>query len=50
MKCPYNDPVWDTCTACQFSNRMPFWYCCLEECGNHDFCKDCDKGIYLRSK
>ena len=22
-------------------NELPFWYCCLNECREHEFCKCC---------
>ena len=36
------------CIACQAEKQMPHDYCCLMECGQHEFCRGCDKGIYLK--
>jgi hypothetical protein len=38
------------CSACQAENEMPYKYCCLSECGEHEFCRGCGKGIYLKNK
>lgn len=29
------------CVKCHKENKLPKWYCCLDECGEHGFCKDC---------
>ena len=29
------------CTACHLENKMPYPYCCLLECGEHEFCRTC---------
>ena len=38
------------CKSCQKQYQMPHIYCCLEECGEHEFCKNCDKGIYFKKE
>lgn len=29
------------CETCSKDNRFPFDYCCLFECGEHEFCRNC---------
>ena len=36
------------CYTCQKEHDMPLRFCCLYECGEHDFCKKCKCGIYLK--
>lgn len=38
------------CVNCQITYKMPFKHCCLYECGEHEFCKNCDKGMYLKGE
>ena len=35
-----------TCAECQKEFNMPEAYCCLDECGEHEFCRSCNHGIY----
>lgn len=37
-----------TCSDCAEAHEFPYSYCCLYECGEHEFCRGCDKGIYLK--
>lgn len=30
-----------SCKDCQLKNKMPFKFCCLIECGEHEFCRAC---------
>lgn len=50
MECPYNGPTGDACNECRARKQMPHTYCCLEVCGEETFCKDCEKGIYLKKE
>lgn len=35
------------CRECAKKFNMPLWdICCLNECGQHEFCRNCEKGIY----
>jgi hypothetical protein len=45
MKCEIVNP---NCKDCEVKYKMPHEYCCLEECGEHEFCKDCKSVIYLK--
>lgn len=45
--CPYLKPSKHTCKSCQKQYEMPYEHCCLDECGEHQFCQGCKKGIYL---
>ena len=52
MVCKYKkplkkDPGYD-CAKCQKDHAMPNKYCCLVECGEHEFCRGCTNGIYLK--
>lgn len=38
------------CKTCQKEYEMPNYYCCLPECGEHEWCRGCDKGIYLKKE
>lgn len=38
------------CKKCSEKYQMPFRFCCLIECGEHEFCRGCDKGIYLKGE
>lgn len=31
-----------TCQACAVINRFPHEFCCLNECGQHSFCINCE--------
>jgi hypothetical protein len=35
------------CEKCHKQYETPHRYCCLNECGEHEFCRSCSKGIYL---
>lgn len=44
-------PNWVRCVECHNQYEMPHPYCCLNECGEHQFCGNynkCNKGIYLK--
>ena len=45
-----NDICINDCEKCSKNNQFPFVFCCLIECGEHEFCKGCDKGIYLKGE
>ena len=34
------------CSRCHKKYNMKYNYCCLNECGEHEFCRGCYKGIY----
>ena len=36
------------CLECQIKHEMPYYFCCLDECGEHEFCKGCTSGVYLK--
>lgn len=50
MECPYETTSRADCIVCQAEKQMPNDYCCLIECGEHEFCRGCDKGIYLKKE
>lgn len=29
------------CNKCHIENNFPELYCCLDECGQHEFCRGC---------
>lgn len=31
------------CKECQAEHDMPYDYCCLLECGQHEWCKYCNQ-------
>lgn len=31
-----------TCVGCSIKNNFPYEYCCLLECGKHEYCLDCE--------
>lgn len=31
-----------TCVGCSIKNNFPYEYCCLHECGKHEYCLDCE--------
>lgn len=35
------------CHECEAKYKIPHEFCCLYECGEHEFCGGCNKGIYL---
>lgn len=35
-----------TCAHCHTKFQMPYHYCCLHECGEHETCNSCKGGIY----
>lgn len=45
--CPYLKPTRHICKSCQKQYEMPYEFCCLDECGEHEFCRNCNKGVYL---
>jgi hypothetical protein len=47
MKCPDERIYIGKCNKCQKEYSMPYIYCCLTECGEHEFCQNCKvrKGI-----
>lgn len=42
----YNCKNTKDCNQCQTEYNMPHSYCCLDECGEHEFCRGCNHGIY----
>lgn len=36
----------NNCKECAKLFKMPHVYCCLDECGEHEFCRGCNHGIY----
>ena len=48
--CPYRKPSRHICISCQKQYEMPYKFCCLEECGEHEFCRGCNKGIYQKKE
>lgn len=49
--CIYNElsgdePTINDCQTCSSYFEFPYTWCCLEECGEHEFCADCECGIY----
>lgn len=34
------------CKKCVVAYHMPYHFCCLYECGEHEFCRNCKGGIY----
>jgi len=48
MKCPYKNAHAGTCMLCQEKYKMPSKFCCLTECGEHEFCRNCTQGAYLK--
>lgn len=49
--CIYNEltgeePTLNDCDKCHGEYNMPRWWCCLRECGEHEFCSGCAHGIY----
>lgn len=36
------------CYECQKEFDMKHYYCCLYECGEHEFCRNCRDGIYSK--
>lgn len=35
-----------SCYTCKDEFDMSHHYCCLYECGEHEFCRNCRDGIY----
>lgn len=51
QKCTYNEltgeePALNDCSKCEVKYNFPYRSCCLLECGEHEFCKACQHGIY----
>lgn len=40
MKC--NDSEKD-CKKCALEHEFPYDFCCLPECGEHEFCRGCKR-------
>lgn len=40
----------EICSICAEIYQYPYRFCCLNECGEHEFCRGCDKGIYLKNE
>lgn len=38
------------CERCKEIYGFRYEFCCLEECGQQEFCRGCDKGIYSKNK
>ena len=36
----------NNCKECSKLFNMPYRYCCLEECHEHEFCRNCNNGIH----
>lgn len=36
----------NNCQECSELFNMPNSFCCLNECHEHEFCRNCEKGIY----
>ena len=48
MECVTN-PNCDSCIECM--KDAPYHFCCRDECGEHEFCRDCKtREIYSNSK
>jgi hypothetical protein len=41
MNCPYEKTSLAKCSKCQTEYDMPFAFCCLIECMEHEFCRGC---------
>lgn len=41
MKCPTDAKTSVDCVECQIKHGMPHYYCCLMECHEHEFCRNC---------
>ena len=39
----------EVCRECIERYDMPYPYCCLDECGEHEFCGDCGNGVYKQN-
>lgn len=37
------DKCLTTCQGCALINKFPFQFCCLYECGEHEFCRGCSR-------
>lgn len=42
-----NCEAYKNCKECADVNLFPYKFCCIKECGEHEFCRGCNKGIYL---
>lgn len=42
----FKTPATSDCDYCISMFHMPHGYCCLEECGEHEFCRNCNHGLY----
>lgn len=48
--CTYSAyPNNEVCRECSKRYDMPYPYCCLDECGEHEFCRDCANGVYKQN-
>ncbi len=43
-----NHTIEVNCKQCSENYNMRYDFCCLNECGEHEFCKGCNCGIYLK--
>lgn len=40
----------ENCNICMNRYNMPYYFCCLEECGEHEFCGNCTHEIYSQEE
>ena len=46
-KCSYSEnPTAETCAICVKEHNLPYDFCCLDICGEYEFCEHCDDGVY----
>mgnify|MGYP006980058451 FL=1 len=45
--CGYTNSYGLSCAECSAKYQIPYEQCCLYECGENEFCRNCDKGIYM---
>ena len=51
--CQYDvlkDGIEINCQECQQGYKCPYDICCLDECGQHEFCRSCNLGIYFKQR
>lgn len=49
--CRYaKNPDMGVCKKCAEEYKMPHLWCCLEWCGELEFCNGCVNGIYIKQK
>ena len=39
--CKFKKPTVNNCVDCMAEHKMPFMWCCLKECGEHNKCEKC---------